>query len=92
MMDQDLDGTPEEFPYRQEAMNLYRKCWEGFLMSRDPKVQADLAHTMDEEQLRICRGPGPLWTSFTETLPGFNEFWLRFYEEGEEKIETISEP
>ena len=30
---------------------------------------------MDAFQPLICRGPGPEWQAFAESLPGFVEFW-----------------
>ena len=73
-----LDGTPTEFPHRNEAMNLYRQCWLSFLFCTNPKVRKDLMQTMDETQSDICRGPGPLWDTFVASLPGYLEFWDKY--------------
>ena len=76
-----LDGDPEEFPHREEAMAEYRALWLQFLggMSEDllgrPGPVAASQKRMDELQLLICHGPGPLWRSFRATLPGYAEWW-----------------
>lgn len=78
MTPEKLDGTPEEFPHREKAKATYRILWETYLVTQDLDVRQALEQGMDAEQVRICRGPGPLWQNFADSLPGFHEFWERF--------------
>lgn len=70
----DLDGPEAEFPHRYEAMRAIRALWGGWLVSRDLLGRDLLAHTLQEERLRFCRGPGPMWSAFADTLPGYREY------------------
>ena len=78
-----LDGDPEDFPHREEAMAEYRALWTQFLMGESeqdyvpgkPGPTMDARTRMDELQPLICRGPGPVWRAFRATLPGFQEWW-----------------
>lgn len=80
--DPTLDGAPEDFPYRKEAMAEYRALWSGFLMGkssdkflggRGPTPEAQ--KRMDELQAQISPGPGPVWRAFAASMPGFREWW-----------------
>lgn len=89
MTPEQLDGTPEEFPHRQEAMGIYRALWATYTLTTDTETKKELEEAMDVEQCRICRGPGPLWQGFADSLPGFREFWARFDRECAEKIKKL---
>lgn len=80
-----LDGTPEEFPHREAAMAEYRALWLGFLMGESEPAIGDMKcptenvrRRMDELQLMIARGPGPVWKAFAASLPGYLEWWGNF--------------
>lgn len=70
-----LDGTPAEFPNRSEAMTLYRVYWSAWLAAPESTSRKALEAAMDEEQVRIAHGPGPLWRAYCNTLPGYAEVW-----------------
>jgi hypothetical protein len=70
----DLDGPEAEFPHRYVAMRAVRALWGGWLVARDPLDRDLLAYAIQDERMRICRGPGPLWAAFTDTLPGYREY------------------
>lgn len=72
-------------------MATYRALWATYTMTPDTDLDTKraLEQGMDAEQVRICRGPGPLWQSFTDSLPGFREFWKRFDEECVAKIKAL---
>ena len=71
-----LDGTDEEFPERREAMEIYASLWRLFLeCKKDAKVALGIIKCLDNYQLKICRGPGPLWDEFISKLPGYIEYW-----------------
>lgn len=70
----DLDGPESEFPHRYAAMRAVRALWGGWLVARDPLDRDLLAYAIQEERLLICRGPGPLWAAFADTLPGYREY------------------
>ena len=81
-MSRDLDGTLEEFPHREVAMAAYRKIWLTYrTLDQDSAAAAQLEKQMDALQSRICYGPGPLWQSFADFLPGFREYWKSFEKE-----------
>lgn len=82
-----LDGTPEEFPHRDEAMGRYRTLWNSWLVCTGSEQKRALEATMWEEQVRICRGPGKLWHEFAATLPGFEQFWQHQTTDALEAIE-----
>lgn len=69
----DLDGSEADYPHRYEAMRNIRALWSGWLIARDSLDRDLLAFAIDEERLRVCRGPGLLWQKFTGTLPGYRE-------------------
>lgn len=89
MTPSELDGTPAEFPHREEAMSNYRAMWGAYIMTKNPELQQELETGMDAEQLRICRGPGPIWQEFTKTLPGFHQFWASLGQEMVGKIRSL---
>ena len=70
----DLDGPEAEFPHRYEAMRHIRALWGGWLVTRDPLDRDLLAYAIQEERLLVCRGPGPMWSAFADTLPGYREY------------------
>lgn len=76
-----LDGNPEDFPQREEAMLEYRALWTAFLMGSSEKSGAflipalELRNRMDELQLQISYGPGKVWQDFKKSMPGYNEWW-----------------
>lgn len=70
----DLDGPESEFPHRYEAMRVIRALWGGWLVARDPMDRDLLAYAIQEERLLMCRGPGPLWAAFADSLPGYREY------------------
>ncbi|NBR00415.1 MAG: hypothetical protein EBT79_02465 [Actinobacteria bacterium] len=72
--ERDLDGPECEFPHRYEAMRAIRALWGGWLVARDPLDRDILAYAIDEERLRMCRGSGPLWEAFADTLPGYRDY------------------
>jgi len=81
-----LDGTPDEFPNREQAKKEYREAWQSWLgcWGDDKQMRwrkQQLETRMDELQLQICRGPGPVWREFTESLPGFREHWKNLGEQ-----------
>lgn len=88
--DTHLDGDPADFPHREEAQQNYRTLWAAFVLCTNAEHQKLLAQQMDNEQLRISRGPGPLWRAFADTLPGFRNWWARqtyeFLEQMERKL------
>ena len=57
------------------AKETYRQAWASYCLETSPENRLALERLMDGLQPRICRGPGPEWTAFAETLPGFLEFW-----------------
>lgn len=72
----------------EAAKVRYRAAWRRYYMLTDgglwESVQATeevkeecaaLRAEMDVAQLLICRGPGPEWNAFVDTLPGFREAW-----------------
>ena len=72
-----LNGTEDEFPHRQEAMDSYRQLWSRYLLSQDEDEKQELEKGMDEQQVRIAHGPGSIWREFASSLPGFNAWWHR---------------
>lgn len=60
-----------------EAQDVYRDAWTSYLMCGDQKVKEELEEVMDAAQPFCVESgrPGPEWEAFTETLPGFREFW-----------------
>jgi hypothetical protein len=77
-----LDGNPADFPEREQAMEEYRLAWQGWLGSWGSSRQErwrrkTLESQMDELQLKISRGPGPIWKNFKASLPGYDEHWAR---------------
>ena len=71
-----LDGTDEEFPEREKAMETYASLWRLFLeCKRNAKVALEIIGCLDNYQLKICKGPGPLWKKFMSELPGYIEYW-----------------
>ena len=77
-----FDGSPEEFPHRDWAMEQYRMAWMSWLAtwggSRKARWRREaLENYMDELQLQISRGPGPIWQKFKTTLPGWEEYRQR---------------
>lgn len=70
-----LDGSCVEYPHRSEAMSTYRLLWLSWLWASDETRQT-LQNAMDEEQPRISKGHGPLWSEFGRSLPGHTEFWM----------------
>lgn len=77
-----LDGDPADFPEREQAMVEYREAWMGWLGSwgssrQDRWRRKTLETRMDELQLKISRGPGPIWKNFKATLPGWEEHRAR---------------
>lgn len=69
-----LDGPAVEFPHRHDAMRNIRALWGGWLFARDPMDRDILSYAIQEERLRVCRGPGPLWAAFADSLPGYREY------------------
>lgn len=63
-----------------EAQSVYRDAWTSYLMSSDDEVKKELEEVMDSCQPFCVESgrPGPEWDAFTETLPGFREFWDGF--------------
>lgn len=47
--------------------------WDGWLITGDPIDRGELALALAEERVRVCHGPGPLWDTFADTLPGYRE-------------------
>lgn len=84
-----LDGDATEFPHRAEAMLLYRTYWEAWLVTSNPEHKHLLEVEMDAEQLRISRGPGPLWRAYRATLPGYMEVWGKFSASTREAIDAL---
>jgi hypothetical protein len=82
----ELNGTPEEFPHRSEAMDLYRVLWMAYLGHWGPPYDQPGRHHhhwklhvlldyMDDLREGICHGPGTVWEEFGEALPGFVDYW-----------------
>ncbi len=69
----DRDGSEADYPHRYVAMRNIRALWGGWLVARDPLDRDLLAFAIDEERLRVCRGPGLLWQKFADTLPGYRD-------------------
>jgi hypothetical protein len=45
-------------------------------MTKEPNVKRAMEQLMDELQPQIANSPNdPRWKEFTDTLPGFEEFW-----------------
>lgn len=76
-----LNGTEDEFPHRQEAMDSYRQLWGRYVLSQDEEEKRELEMGMDEQQVRISHGPGSVWRDFASSLPGFNAWWARSVKE-----------
>lgn len=72
-----------------EAKERYRTVWSSYCLCQDELQKRELEKLMDDLQPRICRGPGPEWQAFAETLPGFLEFWDRFRVEAKAMAEEI---
>lgn len=72
-----MDYDPE-FPHRAESMAAIRALWAGWLFNRDPHERDALAVALSDERVRVCHGPGPVWDSFADTLPGYAEIEARF--------------
>lgn len=79
-----LDGDSEDFPRREEAMAEYRALWldfpqghsePGYIGDRPGPVESS-RRRMDDLQRLISRGPGRVWREFTDTLPGYKEWWF----------------
>lgn len=77
---------------KEEAKQAYRDAWASFCLTQDPAVKEQLGRTMDMLQSKICRGPGPEWDAFAQTLPGFLQFWNRWGAEMEEKAQKLGRP
>ncbi len=61
---------------RQEAEQVYRSAWYQYCLTTDEEKKKFLEETMDYAQPFIAKGPkDPHWKEFTDTLPGFYEFW-----------------
>jgi len=73
-----------------EAKEQYRTVWTSWCLCQDQTQKRGLEQLMDDLQPRICRGPGPEWQAFAETLPGFLEFWNRWGSEMEERAKEIT--
>jgi len=64
-----------------EAKEAYRKAWGAYcLTGLNLEKKQMLEELMDDLQPKICRGPGPEWDAFVQTLPGFLEYWARWQE------------
>ena len=96
-----MDGRPEDFPDRQEAMIEYRALWLAFLGGESEPFIADLrsrypteiaCRRMDVLQTLISRGPGRVWREFAATLPGFDEWWGNSTKEIVSKFESKLPP
>jgi hypothetical protein len=76
-----LNGTPEEFPHREEAKAEYRALWLAFLSGDSEEIfigkvpSQEARSRMDALQPLISHGPGSVWREFADSLPGYNEFW-----------------
>lgn len=88
-----LDGTPEEFPNRDAAMAEYARLWDEFRLGGvfDAQESVRLQQAMDDAQLQISRGPGPLWQDFADSLPGYRAFWEGFRTWAGEKVAELME-
>ena len=93
-----LDGDPEDFPHREEAMAEYRALWLQFLgglseeMLGRPGPTLAAQKRMDELQPLISHGPGKVWRAFRETLPGYVEWWGGAYDTVEALIRASRGP
>lgn len=82
----ELNGSPEEFPERQEAMEMFELLWMSYLGQWGPgfgqpgrrqhhwKLHVMMGY-MEEWQMKICHGPGSLWDEFARGLPGYESYW-----------------
>lgn len=61
---------------RQDAEQVYRNAWYQYCLTANETKRIFLEQTMDYAQPFIANGPrDPRWKEFTETLPGFQEYW-----------------
>lgn len=65
----------------EAAKERYRETWIDWQTETNPMRKAHLEGRMDAFQESICRGPGPEWTAFKATLPGYNEYWGSWLEQ-----------
>lgn len=60
----------------KDLLDQYRALWQSYLTSPDEEIKRKLIETM--EQVRDHADlPAEEWSEFTDTLPGFAEWWLR---------------
>lgn len=64
---------------KEEAKEVYRQAWTAWCLTQDPVRKQELEEQMDAVQSTIAYGPGPEWDEFAASLPGFLEFWGRWY-------------
>lgn len=61
-----------------DAEHSYAAAWASWLLTSCPMCRSALECLMDELQARISTNPyDPRWQRFTDSLPGFHEFWSR---------------
>ena len=63
-------------PEIRELLNQYRALWHSYLTSPDEALQRSLIETMEQIRDRASLSYD-VWEEFTETLPGFEEWWGR---------------
>lgn len=72
---------------KEEAKKAYRAAWAQYLLTQDLSRKRELERVMDACQSKITRGPGPEWSAFAETLPGFLKFWDAWYQKAKGQYE-----
>lgn len=85
-------GLDLELMSQAEAKEAYRSAWSSYCLCQDPGQKLEFEKLMDSLQPKICRGPGPEWQAFAETLPGFLELWDRMAVEMKQMAEALKEP
>jgi hypothetical protein len=61
---------------REEAEEVYRNAWLQYCLAISEDRKMFLEGVMDYAQPFIAKGScDPHWKEFTDTLPGFKEFW-----------------
>ncbi len=63
------------------AQSAYRAAWAQRCLSNNLDEQKAAERVMDAVQNQCVDGgkPGPEWEAFILTLPGYVEFWKRWY-------------
>lgn len=62
---------------KDEAQSIYRAAWSARCLATTKEQRRACEQSMDAVQSDCVDGgrPGPEWTAFIATLPGYNAFW-----------------